>query len=566
MSLFGVLQLANNAMRSHMIGLQVVGQNIANANTPGYSREEVLLAPAPVQRVGNLTLGLGVQVDGVVQKVDRFLDERLRASTSDRSASETQEQAYQQLEGVMGELSEQDLSTSFNKFFASVNEILNQPESLGVRNLAALQGRTLAGDINRLGQRVGEMRANSNDQIAKMATDINRLTEEIRQLNVRIASTESSDVSKSQAVGLRDQRAKKLTDLAELIDIRVEEQTSGAVNIFVNGDFLVVDGIARKVTTAFQPGEGLSKAEIRIQDTDSKLNVKSGQLAGLYAARDDILGKYLSDLDQLANSFIFEFNKLYSSGQGMTGFQSLTGAFAADDSAATLDEAGLKFTPTSGSFLVLVRDKQTGLTKTTDVAIDLNGLDDNDTTVDQLVAQLDGIEGLAASIDPTGRLVLESDSPNIEFAFANDTSGALAAFGLNTFFTGSAAADMAVNQVVLNDPSKFSASGTGIGAGTDNAVALANFQTRPLAAANGASVDVLYDRLTASVTQGSSVATSVAEGFRSFEGTLQGQRLAVSGVSIDEEAVRMITFQRAYQASARLIQTIDELMDVLVNL
>src|SRR5688572_15936420 len=163
MSLFGSIQLAKNALRAQQIGLQVVGQNIANANTPGYIREEVIFSPAPTQRVGGLLLGLGVDVTAVVQKVDQFLEERLRGATSDRSESEIQEQTYLQLESLMGELSDTDLSTSLNNFFSGIHEILNQPESGSIRNLAVLQGRTLANDINQLAMRVGQVRTDLNE-------------------------------------------------------------------------------------------------------------------------------------------------------------------------------------------------------------------------------------------------------------------------------------------------------------------------------------------------------------------------------------------------------------------
>src|SRR3569623_1093548 len=155
MSLFGSLQLASNSMQAQQIGLQVVGQNMANANTPGYSREEAVLTPAPVQRMCNLTLGLGVQVKGIVQQVDDFLNERLRGTTSDVGNSQTQAQVYQNLEGIVG--------------------ALNQPESVSVRNLAVLQGQTLAGDINQMSQRVSNARVDVNTQVEGMTSDINRL-------------------------------------------------------------------------------------------------------------------------------------------------------------------------------------------------------------------------------------------------------------------------------------------------------------------------------------------------------------------------------------------------------
>jgi len=103
MSLFGSIQIANNALFAAQVGLQVTGNNIANANTPGYIRQRVALTPAPTQLVGDLPLGLGVRVQGILQETDRFLSERVRGAISDLSNSETQEKAHLQLEALIGE-------------------------------------------------------------------------------------------------------------------------------------------------------------------------------------------------------------------------------------------------------------------------------------------------------------------------------------------------------------------------------------------------------------------------------------------------------------------------------
>ena len=123
MSLFGSIQMAKNALRAQQIGLQVVGQNISNANTPGYIREEVIVSPAPTQRIGGLLLGLGVQVDAVVQKIDKFLEERLRNAKSDRVSNETKEQAYLELESILGELGDTDLSTALDTLEDAIRKI-----------------------------------------------------------------------------------------------------------------------------------------------------------------------------------------------------------------------------------------------------------------------------------------------------------------------------------------------------------------------------------------------------------------------------------------------------------
>ena len=121
MSLFSSLQLATNALHAQSIGLQVVGQNIANVNTPGYSRATTVFTPAPTQRVGSLLLGLGVEVDSIKQIVDEHLNSRLRAATADRVGGEVQENAYGQLEGIINELQDNDLSTSLNNFLGSIS-------------------------------------------------------------------------------------------------------------------------------------------------------------------------------------------------------------------------------------------------------------------------------------------------------------------------------------------------------------------------------------------------------------------------------------------------------------
>lgn len=566
MSLFGSLQLASNSMQAQQIGLQVVGQNMANANTPGYSVEQAVLTPAPVQREGNLALGLGVQVSAIVQKVDEFLNERLRGTNSDVGNSQEQAQVYQNLESIVGALNNNNLQSSLNSFFSSISGVLNQPESVSVRNLAVLQGQTLAGDINKMANRVTNARSDLNTQIEGMTSDINRLVGDIAHLNAQITTTEGGTISHSQAVGLRDKRNQDLSDLSKLIGIRVEEQPSGAANVYVGGDYLVFEGTSRKVETAYTTDQGFSAAHINLVDTNAPLDTQSGKLTGLLTARDKILGGFLDKLNSFASKLNFEFNKIYSSGQGLTGFQSMTSTNSVASASSPLDNAGLSFTPVNGSFQVQVLNKQTGLTQTTNINVDLNGLDQNETSLAGLATQLNAVNGLNATIANGGNLSISTMSPDLQFSFANDNSGALAALGLNTFFTGTTAADIGVNQAVVNDPGKFAASSAGIGIDTGNATKLARFMNQPLSSAGGATLTDVYNQMVGDVTQGSSVAQSVAQGNQTFQQTLQGRQSSVSGVSIDEEAVKMITYQRAYQASARLIATINDLLNTLMQI
>ena len=565
MSLYSSIRLAANTLQANQIGLQVVGQNIANANTPGYIREEVVLAPAPTQRIGKLLLGTGVDVQAVVQKIDTFLEERLRGSVSDRADVEAQESSYLQLESAIGELNDTDVSTLLNGFFSSIAEVLNQPESTAVRQLAVLNGNALTSNINWLAGRVDEIRSGLNDRVLGTADNINSLIEEIRKLNVQITVTEVGDVSASDAAGLRDQRLQALEELAELIAIRVKEQPDGSVNVYSGSDYLVFQGISRQVEIVLESDRGLTAASVHLAETDAPLTLASGELAGLVTARDDIMGGFLDQLDEFVQTLAFEFNKLYSGGQGLSGFEQLTGEFGVSADDLALDQAGLVFTPENGSFQVMVRNKNTEIVQTTDVLVDLNGLGD-DTTLADLAAALTAADGITAAITADGKLTISSNSAEQEFAFGSDTSGVLAALGLNTFFSGTTAGTLGVSQALRQDPAKFAASRGGIGVDTENAVDLAGFIDRPVPSENGASLKALYDNLIGETTEASSLTQAVAEGARIFETTLRGQKLAISGVNLDEEAIQMIGLQRAFQATARYIAALDELLYILVNL
>jgi flagellar hook-associated protein 1 FlgK len=565
MSLYGTIQLSGNALRAQDIGLQVVGQNIANANTPGYIREDLNLVPGATQRQGSLLLGLGVRAAGITQQVDKLLEERLRAANSDVAGASTQQQSLQQLEGLLGDLGKTDLGTTLNKFFSSIQDILNQPESVTTRNLAVLRGQTLTQDINALSNRVGTISSGVDQEIVSAASDINRLTKQIRDLNVQITQLEGGSGATSDAVGLRDQRQTALKDLSNLINIRVAEQPSGGVAVYAGGDYLVFDGQVRTVSAQQKQVGNQSQAYIQLDDTQAPLEFSSGKLFGLLQSRDSVYNGFLDKLDSLSKSLAYEFNRVYSSGQGLNGYQNITSENAVDATNKPLDAVGLANAPTNGSFQFIVRDKTSGLSKSTTINVDLNGLD-HDTSISDLAAKLNAVAGIQAIVTPQRQLSIQTTAANQEFSFSNDTSGVLASLGINTFFSGSNAASLAINKAVVSDPSKFAASSGGIGEDTKNAVDLAGFLDRPLDTQNGNSLGTTLGNLTSGVTQASAGAASLANGYQVYQQALQGQSLAVSGVSIDEEAIKMLAYQHAYQASAKVISTVKELLNVLINL
>jgi flagellar hook-associated protein 1 len=565
MSLFSTIQMASNTLQIQQIGLQVTGQNIANASTPGYSREEVQLAAGPTQRVGSLLLGTGVQIQSIRQEVDQFLNERVRGAVSDQTGTALSTQTNQQLEGLFGELSSSNLGTLLTDFTSSIAQVLNSPQDVPTRNLAVLKGQTLATNLNSLAEQANQLRGHLNDQIIQDANSVNSFLTQIGKLNVQIAETEGGNTASSQAVGLRDQRDQALSGLAKLMNITTTQHTDGAVSVYNGGDYLIDGGLVRLVKVDTSADRGLQAANIRLAETDSPLAINSGEIGGLTNSRDQVLGGFLDQLNSFAGTLSYEFNKIYSTGQGLNGYRQVTSTNPVDDVNAPLGATGLKNPPANGTFQVLVYNKQTGLTQTTNVQVSENGLN-SDTSLSDLATQLNAISGLSAATTPEGKLTISTTSADQQVAFAGDTSGALAALGINTFFTGSDAQGIAVNSAVIQDPSTFVASSGGVAADTNVAQKLAQFQQLPLDSQNGATMSTLYDQMASGITQSSNVAKSVSDGAAVFANSLAGQQQAISGVNIDEEAVTMLEYQRSFQASAKLISTISDLLNELVKL
>jgi flagellar hook-associated protein 1 len=565
MTLLSTLHIAKNALFMSQAGIQVAANNIANADTPGYVREKLVVATGPPQRLGRLVQGGGVDVLGVVRELDQFLQQRVWTALSDRAGGDVQSKAYLDLEAVIGELSDTDLSTALNDFFHSLHDVLNHPEDRAIRNLAVHRGAGLADQIQSLNARVRELSRAAHERILSGVERVNQLVTDIAKLNRQIIDVEHGGLIVSDAVGLRDRRDLALDQLSQLVDIRVDEQASGAVNVFVGGEYLVFDGATQHIRVDEGTESGLPAGGLRLSQSDAPLRATSGELAGLLAARDEIFAGFLSELDAFARSLIFEFNQIHASGQGLTGYASLSSEHGITDPAVPLDEAGLPFTPVHGSFQVHIVNRATGITNTHDIRIRLNGLED-DTTFADLVASFESIDGLSAEVTDQGRLVLRTESPDLVFTFADDSSGALASLGMNGFFAGSGAGDIQVGDTLRGDAGKLAISRGGLGQDTHNGELLTGLFTAPLERRDGVSLKEWQHQWMGETAQASALAGAVAEGYRAFHATLEGEHLGISGVSLDEEAVNMMTYQRAFQASAKVISTISQLLDVLVNL
>lgn len=566
MGLFTAIRSAGHALEIFSTGIQVAGNNISNASTPGYIRERLNVSSAAPYRYGGVLIGTGAQVVGVRQQIDKYLETRLHSASSEATGSNARNLIYKNLEAAVGELGDGDLSTGVNNFLAKLNDLASQPESTSKRSLAIQQGTQLANSIQALRNRVDDQRTAQSVKIQDLVTEANQLIDKIKQLNPQIAQLEGAGMNLSDAGGLRTQRYEALQRLSEIVPIQMNEHDTGMVDVFIGSNYLVLGDQAQHLGTVASVDRGIQVIGVEIVETHSALSGTGGELNGVISGRDQILGGFVDSLDKFTANFIAAFNQLHSQGEGLTGITSVTGTYGVSDVNQPLNDAGLAFPPQHGSFQVKVKNLQTGLITTQTINVDLDGIDPtNDTSLDDLRAALAGVGNINATITADRKLKLEA-ADGFEIGFANDTSNVLAGLGINTFFTGTDSSNIGVNSAVSGNPDLFATGRGGGAADGSNVLALAQFYDQPAAGLGNLSLNEYYLNLVSTVAQESASEQAISDGFGAYRDSLSSQRAQYTGVSLDEEAINVMQLQRAYQSTARLITTADELFNVLLNI
>ena len=580
MFLFDSLHMASRALSVSQLGLQVAGQNLNNAENPGYTRSVLQISTDTSRKLGNgQIVGTGAQVSGIVQVIDQFLEERLRLATGDAMASATQQKYYTQLENLLNATTSSDLSASISDFFNAIDNILNHPEDVTYRRMAVEQGVKLANDINSLAGSVVEMQLDINKQIELSADEINRLLKEIEDLNTNITLLETKQGF--QAVGLRDQRNVALTTLSNYLSIKTtEDPKTGQVTIHSGANILLTGGFRAEIKVGYQDTvDGtVSMAQLCIGKEMTPLDVRGGAVYGLYQAHQVVLGGYLEKLDIFAEQLITEFNKIYTSGQGLSGYADLTSLVRTDDANVPIGAASLDLPVVNGGFVIQVYDTGTGATieHYIEVRVEESAVHNpfslktppapGGTTFQDLADAINAIDGLTASINTLGELEIRSEGGNVEFAFAQDSCGVLAALGLNTFFTGVRAGSIGVNSALLGDPSKFAASQSGVGADTEVGVFLAALGITPNNALGGATLINRYNDIVSETMMAGATMKAVTAANTLYHSSLQAQRDSISGVNTDEETIMMMMYQRMFQANSRFVSIVDQMMSMLLSI
>lgn len=577
MSFGGSMSIGRSALAASQVAIQVTGNNFANASTPGYSRQRVDLVTQQDQRWGQFQIGRGVGIANISRQVDQALQNRLNGSLSQRGSADVGQNFLSQVESTLNELGSNSLSDMFNRFFDAWSELANSPNRDGARALVVQQGRTVAGAIRQTRDDLTSARTQLDQQLAAAVQQANGLLDQIATLNVQIVNSEGGA---GQANSLRDQRDQLISQLAGFTDLSTVQQDSGSIDILIGSTPVLLNGASRGLVlnrTVTAAGSDLS---VGVREDGTTLSFRAGTIGGLLEQRGGTVERTIGSLDSITSQLIFEVNKIHSTGYAgspVTTAQGTRTAPAPDtlrslNDPANLTFANLPFQAVNGGFLVTVRNSASGATQTVRINVDLDGINAagslgfaDDTSIASLSASLGAVPNLTASVNPDGTLKIDA-AQGFAVSFAEDSSGVLAVLGVNGYFTGSSASDIDVRAELVAQPRLLSTGQSVAGQPSDNAAALliAGLRTKGLTALGGASVAGAWRDTAQVVGADAQAANSRADAAKLVNEGLEAQRQAVSGVSIDEESVNLLNYQRMYQGAARFISVVDELTQTLL--
>ncbi len=451
-SLNASLATALSGLMADQGAMETTANNVANVNTPGYTREVPLLVTSDPVELGNLTFGTGVTLQSVESIRDPLLESQIQQQTQTENQYNTLSAALQQTQ-LNFTTTGSDIGTEITNFFNSVNQLSTDPTDLSVRQGVITAADNLATSFNTTANNLTQQQQTLDLSVVQTVGQINQLTSQIAQLNAQISGLQNAGQSAGSFV---DQRQQAIDQLSSLVDVSVIPTNNTLTLTTANGAPLVSANQSFQLTTQTNAG-GLHEVYSEGNDITSQLT--SGQLGGTLAARDQEIPAIENQLDTLAAGLATAVNGVQTAG------------------------------------------------------FDLNGNAGTD---------------------------LFNPPP------AN-TTGAAASLS-----------------VAITNPSLIAASSDGTAGSNGNAQAMYALSNQAII--DGQNPADYYSGIVSNV--GNAVADASAEqtASNSILQQLNDQLSSVSGVSLDEEAANMVQYQDAYQASAQVITTINDMMYAAIQI
>jgi len=315
-NIYGLLSIGQSALLTQQKAIDITGNNIANVNTPGYSRQRLNIKQNSPVRIDNQTMSTGVTADTSIQRFyDKFLGAQLTGENETLGRWEAQKEALERVEVMFDDSGGNGLSNAMSEFFNSWQDLSNNPSGVAERSSLVSAGQYMAATFNQVYNNLSTLQTDIDTHVSNIVGDVNEMTDRIAELNRKVTQVE---VSGHNANDFRDERDQLVFDLSKLIDIQSFEDGNGNINVMTGNGKSLVDGATTWDLTTADNG-GVQDVFWNASD-GTTVNITSqlsgGELKGWIYARDDSIDDYLNQLDTLAQNMMSAVNTLHS--QGLT--------------------------------------------------------------------------------------------------------------------------------------------------------------------------------------------------------------------------------------------------------
>ncbi len=538
MSILGMLDIGKTALYANMRALNIVSHNIANINTPGFSRQEAILSTmTPVLGKGGM-MGRGVAFLGIRRSYEDYIQTQLLKQHQNHGRSYSLLETYSRIEQIFNEAKDFGLSKSFNDYFNAWHEVAANPESSPQRVVLLQSAHALVDSAKRMEHDLLDNVRYINEEIDHLTGRINTIASNIAALNDKIIQIEAGNTG--SANDYQDQRQNFLNELSGLIDYSTYEDDFGNITVMAGMRNLVYRDKTNPLSTKLNEN---GDKELFLDGMNITRHIEKGRIGGLLDARDDIQNNLQNKFRRIIASIIKEVNLVHRQGYG-------------------LDTSNLNdfFTP----FGLFTKDFSAGADITATIT------DYSQLTLDEYDITFDSANNYYVTNRNTGSVA----------ATGVYVSGDTISFeGMNIVITGTITANdkffvSPLTQVVKNfsvaitDPNKIAASSTlaGLPANNENALAMIRLSQNKISNLGNLTFTNYYRGI---ISETASFTSAARDSF-SFEENLlmeiSNRRESISGVSLDEEAINLMKFQRSYEAAAKMIKVTDELLQTILNL
>ncbi len=316
-SLASVMNNSLSAMFAAQAGMATTAHNIGNADSPGYTRQTMVMAARRPLTFPFGAIGQGVDVVTIRRSQDNFLLGTLRSQQARLASYASIDNALYEIEHILGSIDNDHLGNALNEFFGAWHDLATPPADSALKQQVISKALSLVTDFNATSASLDDLERNIEAQVQEELVALNNLLAQVGQLNGQIMAAE---IGGQPANDLRDQRDLLVTRMSAIAAVTVSERSDGSLDVILNGRTMVTRGDYQQFTTTYRETNHGYRMVVVTEGSFAEVQLPEGRLAGLLASRDEHVTGVRRQLDEVASMLITAVNDLHV--QGQTGSSS----------------------------------------------------------------------------------------------------------------------------------------------------------------------------------------------------------------------------------------------------